>query len=294
MARVNLETRALAEARFFKLMKLMRWRRRETLGCLCLLWHDSQERLVVEATKEQIVDWVDAKNATEGEKILDALIKAEYVDPVGDGSLFRIRGNNKHVTSHQKMRDGASKGGKASSEAKKNKELGQPRLEENSTPTQPPVQPNTMQYNSMQNNSTQSNATQDNAKQLKLNTSAEGCEQPSSARPPSAKSHGVEVELAGDSVVDEMLNSVSRETQKAWLKAFPGPDWIKQEVLRANVWMSANPQKRPKQLARFLSNWFNRAFESYRKGLPSRRMTNAEINAEAGKDLWKRNQEGKL
>src|SRR6185312_7496190 len=100
MSRVNVETRALAESRLFNLMKILKWKRSQCIGTLVILWHDSQERLKVQATKEEIQTWVDADDDQEGQKIFAALLKCEYLTHVPDKELYHIRGNGKHVESH--------------------------------------------------------------------------------------------------------------------------------------------------------------------------------------------------
>lgn len=68
-----------------------------------------------------------------------------------------------------------------------------------------------------------------------------------------------------------LFATVKVKTQKAWLEAYPNAGWIIHEALKANVWVSANPHKAPKKFDRFFSNWLARAFEDYRKNLPSNR-----------------------
>lgn len=287
MARVNVETRALAESRLRDFMKIMRWRKAQAIGTLVLLWHDSQERLVVKATKKQLISWCDAKNASEGEKIIKALVESEYLSEESDGT-FHIRGNEKQVEAQITWKEAQRRGGRASGETRKNKSLAEVSLQSSEVRTEV----NSIQCNAMQDNSSQSNATQDNTIQ-----NAREAEQPDGAPPAraaNAASRGPVPELQGDDVISAYLADVSKEAQRAWLKAYPGPDWIMSEIKRAHVWITANPQKKPKQFARFFANWFNRAFESYRKGIPSRRLTHSEVNAQAAMDLFERNQKGEL
>jgi hypothetical protein len=98
---------------------------------------------------------------------------------------------------------------------------------------------------------------------------------------------GVIPELEHPDVI-HLLDGVHRETQTAWLKAYPNAKWIIHEALKADVWIKANPHKAPKKFARFFSNWLSRAFEDYRKGLPSNsphQKTYAQKNADANDAL---------
>lgn len=101
-------------------------------------------------------------------------------------------------------------------------------------------------------------------------------------------------ELLGDKRIDAMLRDVTQETQKAWIDTFIGIDFVLEELKKANVWILANPKKAPRDFGRFFSNWLSRAHETYRKGLPSRRQTHSEMNAQVAQELWKKNEEGLL
>lgn len=90
----------------------------------------------------------------------------------------------------------------------------------------------------------------------------------------------------------ELFSKCSDRAQRSWLAAYPSTDWIVQECLKANAWIVSNPKKSPKDFQRFFNNWLSQGFESYRKGLSSRRMTQSEINAQAASEILnKMNQE---
>lgn len=78
-------------------------------------------------------------------------------------------------------------------------------------------------------------------------------------------------EFIFDDVCRGRLESVTHRAQKSWLLAYPSVDFITQEVRRANGWIETNPQKAPKDFGKFMLNWLSRAYETYRKGLPSNR-----------------------
>ena len=163
MARVNVETRALAERRLEVLMKTLRWRKREALGTLVLLWHDSQEQLISHATKRQVMDWLDAKNDQEAEKILNALVRSGYVD-AEPNDIFHIRGNKKHVEAFLDLKVAQIKGGLASAESRKNKKLAQVPLPIDLNTPSSATEVNAKQSNAEQSNSIQNNSIQDNKK----------------------------------------------------------------------------------------------------------------------------------
>jgi hypothetical protein len=139
MARVNVETRALAESRLVEFMKEMKWRRPQAIGTLVLLWHDSQERLIINATKQQIIRWIDSKNSKEAEKTFQALLDCEYIEALPE-QLFKIKGNNKHVASLRSVRDRAKAAGKASGEVRNLQGNSEPKGNSGFDKSNPPVQ----------------------------------------------------------------------------------------------------------------------------------------------------------
>lgn len=82
---------------------------------------------------------------------------------------------------------------------------------------------------------------------------------------------GAILEFQGSKSVEEELRHTTHKLQRSWLEAYasPGPEWIKQELKKAIAWLDANTKKRAKHFGRFMTNWLSRAFEEYRKTLPS-------------------------
>lgn len=63
-----------------------------------------------------------------------------------------------------------------------------------------------------------------------------------------------------------------------WIDAFKGPrsrntteEWIEAELVKAALWLQANPKKRKKNLLRFLTGWLERATHPPPRGAPSAR-----------------------
>lgn len=167
MARVNVETRALAESRLRMLMKLMNWNRREAVGTLVLLWHDSQELEKVVATKEEILMWCDCLPKEE-DKLLKALLACPYISmkKMPDGrELFAIRGNAKHVQALRLRKQSSQVAGKASAKARNfnkiERDVNDPFSVAFNELNDPLTicEPNAIQCNAIQSNSKQSNAT---------------------------------------------------------------------------------------------------------------------------------------
>jgi len=77
--------------------------------------------------------------------------------------------------------------------------------------------------------------------------------------------------FADDPDVVATLKGVTHSAQKLWLKTYPDPVWLHNEVLKAKTWLELNPQRRPKgaNLGRFLGRWFSRGWEQHRKTLQS-------------------------
>lgn len=95
-------------------------------------------------------------------------------------------------------------------------------------------------------------------------------------------------------ITKKYFDECSQEVQRSWIDAYPSVEFIQTECRKANSWILSNPQKAPKKFQRFFNNWLSKAFESYRKGIPSRRLTNSELNQESLKDLYKKVQEEKI
>jgi len=90
-----------------------------------------------------------------------------------------------------------------------------------------------------------------------------------STRSSSAKPRGCISEFYFDDTAQKMLNEVTESLQRAWLAAYPSPQWICHEIRKAAAWCEANPKKRPKDFGRFMNTWLSNGFETFRKGLPT-------------------------
>lgn len=87
--------------------------------------------------------------------------------------------------------------------------------------------------------------------------------------------------------IDNFLANVTHKLQKSWLNLYEQDfKFIRIEILKAVSWEHANPKKVSKDKGRFMTNWLARAHESQRKGIPSRRMTNSEVNAQSLNELY--------
>lgn len=63
----------------------------------------------------------------------------------------------------------------------------------------------------------------------------------------------------------EELNATSLKVQASWLKLY-SPEFIIDEIRKANIWVASNSHKAPKsQWARFYSGWLLRGWEDQRK-----------------------------
>ncbi|MFI5342845.1 MAG: hypothetical protein ACHQUC_01355 [Chlamydiales bacterium] len=108
------------------------------------------------------------------------------------------------------------------------------------------------------------------------------------SRPSKAVSRGCIDAFAENQICKLLLQNVSHKEQEAWLQAYPSPEWIAQEILKANTWIASNPNKAPKMFGRFMTSWLSRSFENFRKGLSSRRQTQSEVNAQSLQGLYEK------
>lgn len=220
-----------------------------------------------------------------------------------DGGIY-IKGSKRRLEWYRKMIAGASKGGSQKSTAKAQaakrreeaKRQKKSEHEENQQDKHKPPQgqptnhkPPQVSYSyshSFSGSSSQSNSNSES--DSFENTNSRSPEKPRrlSRRVANANPLGAIQEFAGNPVVEDLLSTVSHQVQGAWVKAYPDVDWVVCELLKANVWITTNPHKAPKQFARFMSNWLSRSFENYRKGLPSRRLTNSEVNANSLNEMY--------
>ena len=92
-------------------------------------------------------------------------------------------------------------------------------------------------------------------------------------------------EFSHDEVCEKRLATVTHKAQLAWLDAYRSVDFIAQEVRRAHAWIETNPKKAPKDFGKFMLNWLSRAFETYRKGIPSNQKTHAQKVQDSNEEL---------
>lgn len=152
MARVNVETRALAETRFFNLAQALEMTRAEAIGTLVIFWHDTQERGVWKAPRDALLKFIPYSPERRDE-VLAALIEHEYVSECEDGELV-VHGNRKHIDALEERKAAASEGGKAKArKAKENK----PILAHGREPLAPAKSalPNALQSNALQSSTKQ-------------------------------------------------------------------------------------------------------------------------------------------
>jgi hypothetical protein len=163
MARVNVETRALAEQRFSNLSDDLEMTRAETIGMLVIFWHDSQERGIWHGTREEVSRFIPFKREQRS-KCFQALLDNEYISPMdGEDDLFVIHGNRKHVEALTSMTDGARQGGIRSGEARRKKPKENKGTQGEGSEAE--GDPSTSELNTIQFNAVQSNATQGNSVQ---------------------------------------------------------------------------------------------------------------------------------
>lgn len=302
--RVNVETRAFAESRFRSLMRIMQWQPARTIGTLVILWHDSQEALKAFATREEINSWLEGDSDDELDKLFMALLQTKYIVRSVREDLFEIRGNKKHVEAHQQRAVAAAKGGKKSGQArrsnspkKSNGSNGNEARASEKEASGSKNEPNAVQSIAAHNiaaHSTTQRSVSDQEQLIPLEPIQAPRPEKSSTRvAPKAIPRGAVPEF-NDHRLTGLLEGVSENLQRVWIQNYGDVAWLNAELLKAHVWCTANPQKRPKDFGKFMSNWLNKGWESHRKGIPSRRLTSAEVNQEAARDLWQRNEQGNL
>ncbi|MDE2020880.1 MAG: hypothetical protein KGJ13_11140 [Patescibacteria group bacterium] len=73
-------------------------------------------------------------------------------------------------------------------------------------------------------------------------------------------SHGRTRSVIEYSYESGSLTGVGADDIADWERAYPAVD-VRRNIAAAAVWLGANPQKRKKNIRRFLVNWFSRAQE---------------------------------
>lgn len=78
-------------------------------------------------------------------------------------------------------------------------------------------------------------------------------------------------------IASEMLADVSHELQNSWLKSYE-LEYLREQILEANRWIMINPRKEPKRKDRFLTSWFARGHDAWRKKIPSNPVSRNQQN----------------
>lgn len=227
MARVNVETRALAENRFADLSEELGQGKAFALGVLVFFWHDSQEREIVEADRATIENFIAAPKGQRA-SIFNALLANQYLTETDEG-VFEIRGNRKHGEFLRRQRQSGSLGGKSRGSKRP--------LSDDTSPAKPP---NAIQCNSMQFK-----------EEKKIAPSA----------PPDRYEAVGGYTLLG-SVFQE--RKITQDVQRRWQEAFPDTEWVVTTIQKALAWEAANPIRRKKNFAAFVTNWMNRDWDKRR------------------------------
>lgn len=93
-----------------------------------------------------------------------------------------------------------------------------------------------------------------------------------SVRNAEASSQEKVVSVLLDQKTNAILANVSVSVQKAWIDLYQDVSWIKEELLKIQIWLETNPNKKPKSnWARFISGWLGRGWEKHRQQLPKLR-----------------------
>lgn len=111
MARVEIEERAFSDPRLKKLCRKLRWSPREAIGALVILWHDSQDQDLVEASADDIDTWLDLEG-DEAERVREALLATGYLEKSRKDFLV-IDGNATRCAKVRAYKSRAKKAAKA-------------------------------------------------------------------------------------------------------------------------------------------------------------------------------------
>ncbi len=110
MPRVNLEAKLFGSGRLLRFQAKMGWDRRQALGALALLWHDSQGDLRLSGSAAEIAEW--AWSEEDVPRLIAALLATRFIRDDGDGT-YHICGNADQLAWITSRREAAAKGGKA-------------------------------------------------------------------------------------------------------------------------------------------------------------------------------------
>ena len=253
MARVNVETRALAEHRFYNLMTILKFNRPETIGLLVLFWHDSQECGVWKGSRQEVEKFIPYPRESRSE-IFNALIDQDYISEC-ENNEFLIHGNKKHIEAIENKKNAGSAGGKA--KAKKVNEIKASLAHASGVLARGrSALPNTIQYNAVQ-----FSALQNNSIQKKEEYSPERSVE---------RIRAVAAYSSLETVFQE--RKVTEKIQLRWQAAFPDSEWVVEQINKALAWEDSNPTRRKKNFPAFITRWLTKGWD-FRKteGVQSKR-----------------------
>lgn len=82
----------------------------------------------------------------------------------------------------------------------------------------------------------------------------------------SSSNNGAISHFSNSETSKSFLENVKHSVQEKWIEIYSDVDWINTEILKASTWCDANPTRAPKKnIARFMTSWLERSWESYRK-----------------------------
>lgn len=281
MGRVNVETRALAETRFIHLAEdLDEGSRIVAIGLLVLFWHDTQERGLVEGTREEIQKLIPYRDNEMKRTTFEALVRHDYIKQISDDQ-YEISGNRKQVDAFerhvQKSREAGIKSGKAR----------QKQAHRTSGSTQrtsgPSVEPNSIQFNSDQLNTTQDNTIQEEEES-----------------PPAVTHPLVQIWNDGCGTLPQVreLSRARKKKADAVLSRYPDIIWELEVFARIRNSPFLTGQNDRGWKANF--DWFLRPdtvtkiLEGQYDGHAQRKQTFAEVREQSHRELWDKIETGEV
>lgn len=61
---------------------------------------------------------------------------------------------------------------------------------------------------------------------------------------------------------ETLLTTCSQEVQRSWLALYQDVGWIKEELMKMDIWLKSNPGKRKAPWPKFISGWLQRAWQN--------------------------------
>jgi DNA-binding PadR family transcriptional regulator len=96
------------------------------------------------------------------------------------------------------------------------------------------------------------------------------------------------IDIGGNEEVNNIISSLSTKTQEAIIELYNDTEFIKREFIKMGVWLDQNKRKAPKSnYTRFVMNWLDRGWETYRKTILSKHIKRnfAQENADKIKGM---------